>query len=119
MNHLTNTQALIKIIEVETALLAISHKMQSGNRITTRESYVEDDEFGALADKFWSVACTEGLAFTPVVNAVFNEVKQLGYKLDNSGEWEYIRGSYSNRLYLDACENGMDENEEVEFLPGL
>lgn len=119
MNHLTNTDALIKIIEVETALLAISHKMQIGSRIVTTKNYVQDDEFGALADRFWSIACSEGLAFTPEVMKVFNEVKQLGYELDNSGEWEYSRSGFSTRLYLDACENGMNEDEEIEFLPGL
>lgn len=119
MNHLTNTDALIKIIEVETALLAISHTLQAGNRVITTDKYVMDDEMGALADRFWSIACSEGATFSPEVIKVFNEVKQLGYKVDNSGEWDYSRSGFSNRLYLEACENGMNEDEEIEFLPGL
>ncbi|WP_313397369.1 hypothetical protein [Acinetobacter variabilis] len=116
MQHLTNTQALITFIEVETGLLSLAHASQAGTRTVTTDRYVMDDAMGELADKFWSVASSD-LAFTPTVDAVFNEVKQLGYALDDSGEWDYSRQVFSCEMYLAACESGMDEDEEIEFLP--
>ncbi|EPN9162970.1 hypothetical protein ACT4EA_004166 [Escherichia coli] len=117
MQHLTNTQALIKIIEVETGLLALAHASQAGTRTVTTDRYVMDDAMGELADKFWSVA-TSNLVFSPTVDAVFSEVKKLGYALDDSGEWDYSRQGFSSEMYQPAWEAGMDENEEIELLPG-